>query len=124
MRIFKDLKFVEQLGSGVQRILKAYGKEIFKFSTNYLQVTFPIENAGKNAWNNAGKNAGEVYVNLNRTQKEIVILLLENQKITQEEIGKVLNRDISTIQRNMKKLQKEKLIERIGSTTAGYWKVL
>lgn len=29
MRIFKDLRMVEQLGSGVPRILKSYGKECF-----------------------------------------------------------------------------------------------
>ena len=41
MRIFKDLDLVEQLGSGVPRILESYGKECFKFSTNFLRMTFP-----------------------------------------------------------------------------------
>ena len=34
MRVFKDVKLVEQLGSGVQRILKMYERSIFKFSPN------------------------------------------------------------------------------------------
>lgn len=42
MRIFKDLDMVEQLGSGVPRILQAYSKDCFKFSDNYLRMTFPL----------------------------------------------------------------------------------
>lgn len=40
MRIFKDVDLVEQLGSGVPRILKSYGKECFEFSDNFLRMTF------------------------------------------------------------------------------------
>lgn len=43
MRIFKDIKLVEQLGTGVQRILKYYGKECFSFTDNFIRITFPIE---------------------------------------------------------------------------------
>ncbi|QES88508.1 Fic family protein [Rhizosphaericola mali] len=41
MRIFKDLDLVEQLGSGVPRILQAYSKENFQFSENFLRLTLP-----------------------------------------------------------------------------------
>lgn len=41
MRIFKDLGLVEQLGSGVPRILKFYGKECFLFSENFVRMSFP-----------------------------------------------------------------------------------
>ena len=41
MRIYKDLGMVEQLGSGVPRILQAYNKDCFKFSENYLRMIFP-----------------------------------------------------------------------------------
>ena len=42
MRIFKDLDLVEHLGSGVPRILRSYGKECFKFTENFLRMTFPV----------------------------------------------------------------------------------
>ena len=42
MRIFKDLGMVEQLGSGVPRILKSYGKECFSFTENFLRMIFPV----------------------------------------------------------------------------------
>jgi len=42
MRIFKDLGMVEQLGSGVPRILESYDKKCFVFSDNFLRMTFPV----------------------------------------------------------------------------------
>ena len=41
MRIFKDLDLVEQLGSGIPRILQAYSKDCFLFSENFLRVVLP-----------------------------------------------------------------------------------
>ncbi len=43
MRVFKDLGMVEQLGSGVPRILNSYGKECFEFSDHFLRMTFPAQ---------------------------------------------------------------------------------
>lgn len=42
MRVFKDLKMVEYLGSGMPRILKAYPKESFEFSSNFIRMSLPI----------------------------------------------------------------------------------
>jgi predicted HTH transcriptional regulator len=41
MRVFRDLDVVEHLGSGIPRILEAYGRECFTFSDNFLRMTFP-----------------------------------------------------------------------------------
>jgi predicted HTH transcriptional regulator len=40
MRIFRDLELVEQLGSGIPRILHAYGKESFRFMDNFTRILF------------------------------------------------------------------------------------
>lgn len=45
MRIFKDLDLVEQLGSGIQRILQVYAQDCFHFSENFLRVTLPSTEA-------------------------------------------------------------------------------
>jgi len=42
MRIFKDLELVEQLGSGMNRILSVYSNDIFSVTENFIQITFPI----------------------------------------------------------------------------------
>ncbi len=41
MRIFRDLDLVEQLGSGIPRILKYYPRSVFHFSENFLRVVLP-----------------------------------------------------------------------------------
>ena len=40
MRVFKDVGLVEQLGSGMSRILKAYDRSAFSISPNFLVVSF------------------------------------------------------------------------------------
>ena len=42
MRVFKDLDIVEYLGSGMPRILRAYPKESFIFTANFIRSVFPI----------------------------------------------------------------------------------
>ncbi|WP_370633654.1 ATP-binding protein [Pedobacter sp. Leaf250] len=39
MRFFKDLDLVEQMGSGVPRILQAYKADCFQFSENSITIT-------------------------------------------------------------------------------------
>lgn len=43
MRIFRDLELVEQLGSGIPRILQYYPRSIFYFTDNFLRMVFPID---------------------------------------------------------------------------------
>ena len=40
MRVFKDLDFVEQLGSGMSRILSAYDRDVFSFTSHFMTVKF------------------------------------------------------------------------------------
>ena len=48
MRVFKDVGLVEQLGSGMSRILKAYDKSIFQISEHFIRVVFPVDRGSKN----------------------------------------------------------------------------
>ena len=41
MRVYKDLDLVEQLGSGIPRILEHYDKDCFHFSDNFLRMVLP-----------------------------------------------------------------------------------
>ena len=40
MRVFKDLDFVEQLGSGMSRILSTYDKNVFSFTSHFMTVRY------------------------------------------------------------------------------------
>ena len=39
-----DVELVESLGSGIPRILRAYGEDCFKFTDNFIRITLPISN--------------------------------------------------------------------------------
>jgi len=40
MRVFRDLAIVEHLGSGVPRIVNAYGKEAFEIRDSFIRIVF------------------------------------------------------------------------------------
>lgn len=42
MRIYRDVELVESLGSGIPRILRAYGEDCFMFTDNFIRITLPI----------------------------------------------------------------------------------
>ena len=44
MRIYRDVELVESLGSGIPRILRAYGEDCFKFTDNFIRIILPISN--------------------------------------------------------------------------------
>ncbi len=119
MRIFRDLNFVEQLGTGIQRVLKTYDKEIFKFYPNHIRVTVPFS---KNKFKNEPLKE-EKYKSFNKLQNSIMNLIIDNPSITQEELARLLDVNKRTIIRNFKTLIDEKYIERIGANKNGYWKV-
>ena len=42
MRVFRDLDVVEQMGSGIKRILQTYPKSVYHFTTNFIRVVMPF----------------------------------------------------------------------------------
>ena len=40
--IYRDLELVESLGSGIPRIMQAYGEDSFRFTANFIRITLPI----------------------------------------------------------------------------------
>ena len=60
---------------------------------------------------------------LNDIQSKIIDLIVNNKKITQNEIAIILNKNVRTIKRNFKILIDNNIIERIGSDKTGYWNI-
>ena len=111
MRVFKDLGLVEQLGSGISRILKVYNKNIFKISEHFIKVEFPFSVP----LNLLSTNNGDI----NR-----VLLLLEKQpSITAKQMAEVLQISPRKVSRIIKELKEKEIIVRIGSNKTGYWKI-
>ena len=114
MKVFNDLDLVEQMGTGIIRILQSYDKKSFEFFPNFIRVTFPF---------NKDKFRKDIKENteLTETQKSIINLMFDSPTITQETLSKLLGISIRTIQRNIKVLIDLGLIERTGATKKGEW---
>lgn len=63
-------------------------------------------------------------VGLNKTEKKVVSLLIENSSYTSEELAEKIGLTKRTIERAFRPLQNKKVIERIGSKRDGRWIVI
>ena len=122
MRIFRDLNFVEQLGTGIQRVLKVYPKDIFEFFPNHIRVTIHFND---NKFINQEKYSENFKkYNLNEIQESILKLILDRPNITQEELGRLLGVTLKTISRNFKVLLEQNYVKRVGANKNGYWQII
>ena len=123
MRVFKDLDLVEQLGSGIPRIVEIYGKDCFKFSDNFLRMTFPkIEDTANNyggAKSGAKSGAKEI---LTDRQQEVLDFILNKPDISYREVAEKLSVNPSAAQKHFDTLKNKGVITRKGSTR-GIWEV-
>lgn len=126
MRVFKDVGLVEQLGSGMSRILKAYDRNIFQISDHFIKAVFPYAdgtnaeitaNGNKNGSNNGNKNGG------NHIEDVIIALMLETPDITVNDLSIRTGLSTRKISRVIRKLRESGKITRIGSARKGSWHI-
>ena len=60
----------------------------------------------------------------NNIQNRIIELIVNNNRITQNEIANIIGVNVRTIKRHFKILINNSMIERIGSDKTGYWQIL
>ena len=131
IRVFKDVELIENIGSGVLRILDAYDKSCFKFMEHFLRVSFkyrenPFEYDTKNkvSADDTINDTLKDTIRLTKNEQQILNLIINNNQITRDEIVNKTKLSDRTISRTIKHLQDEKIILREGSKKTGYWKIL
>ncbi|GHT13981.1 transcriptional regulator [Bacteroidia bacterium] len=142
MRIFKDLEYVEHLGSGIPYIITKYGKEIVSFMPSVVRFNIPFYDIVKknNGKSRVEKQESRVENEKSRVEKQesrveneksrvenkdkILILMQEQPKITAKEIAQKLNLSLKAIEKQIKTLKTNNTICRIGANKGGYWKVI
>ena len=123
MRVFKDLDLVEQLGTGIIRILKFYDKDVYEFSDNFIRVNFYFKSS--DCLSKVPKaTTSNVDTVLNETQKKIIDLIKEDASITQNDIKSKLDISRASVTRNLSYLKEHNYIMRIGSNKNGQWMIL
>lgn len=120
MRVYRDLELVEQLGSGVPRILQSYGKECFRFLDNFIRMTFPSE--------------GEVPATIGlvdglvdglvESQQRILQLIKQNPKISKRLMAQNIGISTTAIDKNLNSLRDKGIIQRVGPDRGGYWEIV
>jgi len=133
MRIYKDLDLVEQLGSGVPRILESYSKDCFTFHDNFIRMSFPSEKTGGSIGGSMGGSIGGQIsgqiggqiggqIKLTERQEEIIRLIDTNGYISRKDLSEELKINESAVSKHLESLKDKGALERIGGTR-GYWKV-
>lgn len=119
MRVFKDVGLVEQLGSGMSRILKAYDKSIFDISEHFIKVQIPFF-VSKTVPNIAN---GDEFGDEIGDENKILAVLKREPAITAKKLSETLNVSTRKISRIIKTLRENGTITRVGSDRKGYWKI-
>ena len=105
----KDLDMVEQLGSGVPRILRVYSKECFVFGDSFTRMVFPLEGSEKT---------------VEKTVEKIIKAIKENPEITINQLSKITGLTRRGVEWQIAKLKEQNKLKRIGPDRGGYWEVI
>ena len=125
MRIFLSMGLTEHTGHGIPTIVNKYGEDVFEIEDNYIRCIIPFDKdvldnlKNENVGNNVGNN-----VALNKTEKSVVSLLIEDAEYTADDLAAKIGVTKRTIERAFVSLQNKKVIERIGSNRKGRWIVI
>ena len=98
-----------------------------ELKNRYLHINHLFEeNADKNAEINADKNAEinagiNAEIKISEKQKKIILILKEDPYCTIKEISDKLDVNHSTVERNIKKLRENGIVERVGARKDGKW---
>lgn len=122
---------IENIGSGVLRILDSYDKSCFKFMDHFLRVSFeykenPFEYYSKNkvSANDTINDTLNDTIKLTENERKILNLIRKNNQITRKELVKQTKLSDRTVSRAIKHLQDENILIREGSKKTGKWKIL
>ena len=116
MRVFRDLELVEQLGSGMTRILRTNDTSIFNFMEHFMQVTFyfskgfeekqAIKTSDKKQ---AIKTSDKSQTKTKLNKEKIIELFKENKELKTSQIAEILNLSLP----RTRAILNEMLIEKI-----------
>ena len=117
---------MEQLGSGVPRILKSYSKNNFIFMEHFIRMTFPaIEPVYDDGGSIGGSIGGAIggAIELTDRQNEVLEIIKANNKIGYRIIAKLLKINESAVKKHLNALKEKGVLKRVGGTR-GHWEII
>jgi len=135
-RVFKELGYIEQWGSGMSRIrelceqagnpepsVSESGDFVdIEFSRDTSLAAKDTDETGGSIGGQKGGQIGGLISELTERQREVLTLIQENPSISRQALADTLNINASAVQKHLDKLKAAGVIERVGGTR-GYWKV-
>ena len=127
MRVFKDVELVEELGSGMKRILEAYDRSVFEITPSFIIVTFPyasdFERDANGENDTVGVNGANLGVN-GISRNEVLNLIKNDPNITLRRLSEKSGIPRRTLDRIILELKNENVVERVGTNRSGHWKIV
>lgn len=121
MHILRDLEYVEQSGFVINKITERYGRNVFKIKDNFITVILPFDVGVINTTTKAITKT--TTKTISDTNKRILIIIKDNPSLTAKEIAMKLAITEDGVRYHIKKLKQQGLLEYIGSSKNGYWKI-
>lgn len=121
MRVFKDVGLVEQLGSGMSRILQSYDRSIFAITDHFIKVIFPFSSSAEDENVAIGDNNGDKSGDNQIDRDKILVLLEKEPDMTAKEMSQQTGLSTRKISRIIRELRESEMIIRVGSSRKGYW---
>jgi ATP-dependent DNA helicase RecG len=123
MRVYRDLELVEQLGSGVPRILESYGKECFRFMGNFIRMTFPVSKELIHQSRVVDRLVDGLVDGLVESQRKIVELIKANPKISKKEMSESIGISTTAVDKHIRSLREKGILKRVGGDRSGHWEL-
>lgn len=116
--VVKEIGWAEELGSGVRNIVK-YSKVYSGTTPEFIDGDVFKTKISLN-----GTNRGDGGVKLSEINREVLECIKENGEFNAEKIAEKIKRGKRTVERAIKSLKEQGIIERNGSDKAGSWQVI
>jgi predicted HTH transcriptional regulator len=133
MRIFKDLEYVERLGSGIPFVVEKYGRGIFHFSSSVVRFslsfdrTIDLAGAGNDSSKTARKRPENDKKTARKRQEEkddILDMISATPMASIASIASELSLSVRTVRGYVEKLRASGHLRRIGPDKGGHWEVI
>ena len=117
--------YIEKMGTGINKMKNLISKASlppikFEFD-NFFTVTFKRPKMIPQKIENVPKNVPK---NVTEIQRIIIVEMKKNNKITYDELAKIIGKNRRTILRHISVLKEMGIIKRIGPAKGGHWEVV
>ncbi len=120
--LFRELKYIESWGSGIEKIKQLCSKKDIKFELkeepNFISIVF-YRPDNKKISNSIEKISNSIELNSN--EKTIIEFLQKNKKIYSEDVEKLLDIKEAMARRILQRLVKKEILQKIGKTKGSYY---